>query len=524
MADTAGLPHGGPAPSGDRLIALPRPLAGPGEWTDRDVAAAGCPVEQVRLATVGGGLASFALLDQLRVRGTPARHLAVVTDLSVPYEAFRRSARHGQLDDTDRVRSDSASRIDNPWGFPGYAAEEVLRERRPAPLVRALLEPVLAPRHTPRAEQVYRGVDREAARIGWEGMRRPGTALAVRRRAAGGFFVAYAPAGGGPVAVLRAEAVHLGTGHRRFGYAATARRYRADTADRVRVVHAYEAHEHVYRTVADLGGGTVLVHGSGITASQVVARLADDRRRLGLATRVVQVTRPHSPTRLERRRPRRPERDGIAVQPYSAPRAAFGGQLLARLERSAPGAQVELQAVIDRPTTPHRRRWARELSRAEAEGWFRPVRAEVTGIHPPGSPVGGRHRGDGLWVAWVSGDRTGGAAVDFVVECTGFDRPNGAHPLLAGLDHHPERPDRPDRDGPTTFAVPGTRDHRTGGAVYVTGAARWGAAAGPRDSFWGMTEAALRIADDLASAGLAPRLGTARSLRAWARWVGGRAP
>ena len=331
-----------------------------------------------------------------------------MTDSDLPYQEFRRAARHGQLDDTRRVRSDSAARIDNPWGFPGYAAEEALRDRRPAPLVQALLEPVLARRYTPRAEQVYRGVDREAARIGWDRMRRPGTGLAVRRRRDGGFFVAYAPAGGGPPAVLRAQAVHLGTGHPRLGHAPATHRYRSDRGDRVRVVHAYELHEHVYRSVEDLGGGTVLVLGAGITASQVIHRLMEGRRRLSLDTRILQLTRPHPPTRLEGRRPRRPERDGVAVQPYSAPRAAFGGQLLARLERSDAGARAELQAVIDRPTTPRPAVRARALERAAAEGWYRHLRGELAGIQPGSrGGAGSRDPATDSTATWVLGEGGG---------------------------------------------------------------------------------------------------------------------
>ena len=61
-------PSEGPAAAGQ----LPGRLAFLDEWSDGEVADAGLPVERVRLVTVGGGLASFALLDQLRIRGTPA--------------------------------------------------------------------------------------------------------------------------------------------------------------------------------------------------------------------------------------------------------------------------------------------------------------------------------------------------------------------------------------------------------------------------------------------------------------------
>jgi cation diffusion facilitator CzcD-associated flavoprotein CzcO len=491
---------------------LPVGLARRSHWsdTDVDVVVKGSPIEQVRIATIGGGLASFAVVDQLRIRGTPAREVAVVTELHAPYEQFRHYARHSQINDTDRIRSDSGSRTESPWGFPGYAAEEAWQEHRPGPVVRALVEPILVPYHTPRARQVYGCIDREASRIGWASMRREGHAVAVRRRHGGGFFVAYLRPDGTGMRVLRAEAVHLGTGHSGLQRAAASISYRDGSGDLVRVVHAYEPHEHVYRALAELENGTVAVLGAGITASQVVARIAQDRQRLDLATRVVRVTREHPLNHLEMKRPRRRFRDGIAIQPFSAPRAAFGGEIQQRLQRTAPEKQRELRELIARPTTPDRRSWAKLFDRASAEGWYLHVVGEVIDITGVG--------GDGLRLTWDESDGSRGSTdADFVVECTGFHTSPPVPALAIGVLVDAPRADQLTVD--ESFAVVGTRDSVGGGAVYVSGAAAGDGPIGTRDSFWGMQDAAIRIADNLAAAGLTNGFGSLRSIRGWSRWL-----
>jgi len=505
------------------LAGLPGDLADAPDWSDEALRRAGLPVQTVTVTSVGGGLASFALVDQLRIRGLPAADVAVVTDLATPYQAFRRYARNSQLCDTDRIRSDSAARIDNPWGFPSYAMEEAVDELRPGPLLRSLTEPVLATYFTPRAEQVYAGIDREARRIDWPAMVRPGTAAAVRRRAGGGFFVAWLPTGSPGLRVLRSTVVHLGIGHSGMDFSEAALDYRQRTGDRVRVVHAYEPHEHVYRTVTDLGGGTVLVQGAGITSSQVIQRLADDRRQHGLSTRIVQVTRSRPEPEVAHTG-RRPRRDGIATQPFSAPRSAFGGQLHQRLERSRGDDRRALDELIARPSTADRRRWRRTLARARSEGWYTHVTGELTSVEPSSVDTGQ------VLIATCSPDRHPGDApapndtvlgVDFVIECTGTANRWEHHPLVTDalrLADGETGTDGALRVDPS-FALAGTRDPATGGALYGSGAELDRGPLGPRDSFWGMTFAAHRMADDLAAHGLCRSLGPLRSVAAWLRWV-----
>ena len=48
-------------------------------WTDEAVSAAGIPVRQVELVTVGGGIGSFVAVDYLRIAGVPKSSIRVLT-------------------------------------------------------------------------------------------------------------------------------------------------------------------------------------------------------------------------------------------------------------------------------------------------------------------------------------------------------------------------------------------------------------------------------------------------------------
>ncbi len=69
------------------------------------------------------------------------------------------------------------------------------------------------------------------------------------------------------------------------------------------------------------------------------------------------------------------------------------------------------------------------------------------------------------------------------------------------------------------------RQARNGPArLYATGAMTLGSRIGPVDSFWGLTQAALYVCDDLAGQDLCARMGILRSVAGWSRWMTGRQP
>jgi hypothetical protein len=151
------------------------------------------------------------------------------------------------------------------------------------------------------------------------------------------------------------------------------------------------------------------------------------------------------------------------------------------------------------------------------------VPGEVTTIEPT--------TGDGPGLTVTCGRSTEGPlrpddtfAVDFVIECTGIAHRWDHNPVVADVGRLADGPAVTDGHlvVDRSFAVAGTRQPATGGAVYGSGGELEDGPLGPRDSFWGMTFAAHRIADDLADRGLCRPLGPVRSVTAWLRWVRGR--
>src|SRR5829696_7866999 len=264
-------------------------------WTDEAVSAAGIPVRQVELVTVGGGIGSFVTVDYLRIAGVPKSSIRVLTNLDHPWQTYEYLTRVSQIPRTARIRSDSASRPDNIWGFPSYAVQEAVRDRTLAPLWQVLLEPLFTDFYTPRLGTVLDGVEREAGRIGYWDMVVPGEVRMVRRRVGGGYFTVLTPRPGTSSAkrvAVRSRDVHLAVGYPGLKFLPELQQFRLAHRDFTHVVNAYEDHEHVYAALRSRPG-TVLVRGGGIVASRILERLMADRARYGLQTRIVHLLRTY---------------------------------------------------------------------------------------------------------------------------------------------------------------------------------------------------------------------------------------
>ena len=92
-----------------------------GEWADDMLERAGIEVTDVPLVSVGGGIGSFVTVDYLRIAGVAADRIAVLSNLDFPWQTYEYLTRVSQIPRGERIRSDSASRPDNIWGFPSYA-------------------------------------------------------------------------------------------------------------------------------------------------------------------------------------------------------------------------------------------------------------------------------------------------------------------------------------------------------------------------------------------------------------------
>ncbi len=482
------------------------------------LAAAGIPVIETPLVSVGGGIGSFVLMDYLRIAGVPTASMRVLSDLDRPWQTYEYLTRVSQIPRGERLRSDSSSTPDNIWGFPSYAVREAFAARTPrgffGPLLHVLTEPILADYYTPRAGQVFEALERESARIGFSEMQVKGMVRMVRRRREGGYFSLLRPPEGSSATThvaYRSQYLHLAVGYPGLQYLPDLQRYRQEHQDFHRVVNAYEPHEQVYESLKRKPG-TVLVRGGGIVASRVLQRLIDDRDRCGTQVNIVHlfrtyVSKSHGPNAFLRRR----GGNGWAYQGFNYPKSAWGGQLKAKMRRLEGDDRAALYKIIGGTNTPYRRRWQEQLDRGRREHFYSTLAGEVNQLHPGagGGPVA------------VISTAQGPVEVraDFMIDCTGLEPDIAEHRVLDDLLRHSGAGRNPLNrlDVERSFEVRGTRSGA--GRMYASGAATLGGYFPGVDTFLGLQIAAQEICDDLTRLGFCRRLSPLRSTAQWVRWA-----
>jgi hypothetical protein len=309
----------------------------------------------------------------------------------------------------------------------------------------------------------------------------------------------------------RSRFVHLGVGYPGLKFLPDLQEYRSRYGDVRRVVNAYEPHEHVYDELVR-HPATVVVRGAGIVASRILGRLIDDRERHGARTQIVHLFRTyiqgsHGPSVFMRRR----GGDGWAYQGFNYPKSVWGGQLKARMRELEGDQRRALYDVIGGTNTPRRRHWQAQLARGRHEGWYLTRVGEVQTLQPgAGGTVVTR-------VKTAEGTLEIPAA--YVIDATGLLADVREHRVLADLLDHGGAGHNPlgRLDVERTFEVRGTRSEP--GRLYASGAATLGGYFPGVDTFLGLQIAAQEICDDLASLGFAPRIGPARSVSQWWRWM-----
>jgi hypothetical protein len=487
-------------------------------WTDDMVARAGIPITDVPFVTVGGGIGSFVTVDYLRIAGVPTSDIRILTGLEHPWQTYEYLTRVSQIPRGERLRSDSASRPDNIWGFPSYAVAEAMAARKPreivAPLFQVLVEPIFADYYTPRAGQAFSGMEREAARISYFDMLEHGQVRMVRRREGGGYFTILTPdaSGGGPKRLaFRSKFVHIAVGYPGLKFLPDLQDYRTKHQDFGRIVNAYEPHEHVYEALQKQPG-TVMIRGGGIVASRVMQRLFDDRAKHGAQTQILHlfrtfVTGSHGPSIFMRRR----GGDGWAYQGFNYPKSVWGGQLKSRMRRLEGEERAQLYKVIGGTNTPYRRNWQRQMRDGRAGGYYRTHVGEVDEVYPAD---------DKRVVTRVrTKDGVLELTADYVVDATGLEADIAEHRVLNDLLEHGGAGRNPigRLDVERTFELRGVASGD--GRVYASGTATLGGYFPGVDTFLGLQIAAQEICDDLARRGFCRRIGPFRSTSQWFKWA-----
>ena len=512
-------PGGAPAASSTSAAGdLTDQLIATSIWTDELVAGAGIPVVDVPLVSVGGGIGSFVLADFLRIAGMPAGSMRALGQADRPWDTYAYLASVSQIPEPERLRSDAGSTPDNIWGFPSFAVREAFGARSLtgfiAPLFQVLVEPILTDYYTPPAGHVYAGMQREADRIGWWDMVDKGQVRMIRRRAGGGYFTILTPPTGTSATkrvAYRSHHVHTAVGYPGVRFLRDLQEYREKHQDFTRVVNAYEPHEHVYQELRKRPG-TVVVRGSGIVGSRILQRLIDDREQHGAQTTIIHLFRnfvdgPQGKSIFMRR----PGADGFAYQGFNFPKAAWGGQLKNRLERSDPEERKELIAQMGGTNTPKRKLWQQQLAKGRREGYYRTQVGTVTEVYPgdDGTVVTRIDTADGILEI----------AANYIVDATGLQADIGEHRVLNDLLEHggAGRNAVGRLDVEPSFEIRGTRSGE--GRIYASGSSTLGGYYAGVDSFLGLQYAALQIADDLASQRFVKKIGPIRSTLQWWKWA-----
>ncbi|MEM9745275.1 MAG: hypothetical protein AAF945_01175 [Actinomycetota bacterium] len=506
-------PPGTPAPPTGGVPDLTDELRATSIWTDELVAAARLPVVDVPMVSIGGGIGSFILADVLRISGLPTSSLRVIGNIDTPWQTYEYLTKVSQIPRHERLRSDSTGCPDNVWGFPGYSVREAWNEKTIAPLFNVLTEPIFTDFYTPRAGQAFEAMAKEAERIGFDEMSWRGQVRMIRRRHGGGYFTAYRPAdGSAPRVVVRSSFAHVAVGYPGLTFLPDLQRFRDTHGDRVRVVNAYEPHEHVYDTLRKRGG-TVVVRGGGIVASRILQRLMEDRMHHGAQTQIVHLLRTfvHGPQKRSRFA-RRHGGNGLAYQGFNWPKSSWGGQLKDDFDRLEGDERKALYEQLGGTHTPKRKLWQKQMEQARREGWYSVTQGVVDSVEPEGD-----HR-LALRLA-AANSAVSELTADFIVDCTGLEGDIRSSALLADLLDHGGAGRNPmgRLDVERSFEVRGTRTEP--GRMYASGSATLGGYYAGVDSFLGLQYAALRIADDLAATGFTNRIGIGRSAAQWWRWA-----
>lgn len=504
---------------------------------------------------LGGGIGSFVWVDHLRIFGVPAKSICVLgsydwnpdnpNDYPRPYGNYRRLSQNAQIRDHARLRSNSNSTPDNIWGFPGYASRETWRDLKRLRIggfrhiLKVFGEPTLAESYRPRSEDVFRAIDREAARIGWPKLCLDCRILALRKTSDGRYCVAFRmkeghATDGSRDRVMVGKFVHLATGYPAYRTEKDVFDFNVQYLDENRVFKAYDSHDWVYRWLEQSPAPAIVVlRGRGIVASQILQRLAAAR----VQNEKIQVIHQMRTAvgALEGSRYSRAKRavsNNTEVQAFDWPKSCWGGELRSELERATPEKRSLILARLGGTTTADRRDWRRIVKEGQRKGWYRVAigRLDIKGLSEKGPA--------GKVIMEYSGPDSNlprEMKVDYVIDCIGLVGDITGSDFLKDLIETYSIQRNRDFNQKDTVALRGiavTPDFEVaslrhdGGYVYAAGQIVDHGPHAAVDSFLGLQFAALRSVDHLGTIA-APnisRFGFLKSFRQWLRWCFNRPP
>jgi len=492
----------------------------------------GLPVSTAEYATIGAGLGSFVWSDLLRISGVKPEKVVALGMGPRPYGHYKLLTRNSQIPDHERLRSNSESTPDNIWGWPGYAAREIWADFWRGNIGRAWStfwqifgEPALTDTYTPRIGDVFRALDRETKRIGWDQIFRYGRVRAIRKTDDGRYVVAYSTRGADSAAdqaehaFLITRYLHMATGYPAIQFLKDLQKYREQTRDFTTVVNAYEEHDHIYEHLRK-HGGLVMLRGRGIVASRILQRIYEERAynpNIG----IIHLIRKPVAKGFRYGRSQREVIDHFEFQPFNWPRGCWTGPQRKQLERASPDERKQLLETWGGTTTAKRQDWVNLIDQGQREGWYQVAFGEV-------ERVARNAEGQLVTVVKASGQVSGELhyATDFIIDATGLDAKAKVNPLLKDMVEHYALALNPlerlhvEND----FEVSGMRNGT--GRMYAAGAMTLGGPNAGVDTFLGLQYAALRSVDSLRrlrALGIR-KVDGLRSIIQWLKWAQGVKP
>jgi len=474
---------------------FPPPVFQASEVAVQDLHATGLPVDEVDYVAAGAGLGSFVWVDFLRIYGVKSSQIAALGIEAQPYSRYKQLCLSSQIPLHERLRSNSDSCPDNIWGWPSYALREAWHDLSRGRLGAAFgylwqvfAEPTFAQTYTPRAGNVFDSLDREAKRIGWEQLFRYGSVRSIRKTTDGRYCIAYSRTRSGhrDHAFLIARYVHIATGYPAIKFLPDLQAYREKTNDFKSVVNAYEPHDHVYEQL-ERCGGTVLIRGRGIVASRIVQRVYEARKN-NPQIRLVHLMRSPKPQGNKFGKSQRIVKHHYEFQPFNWPKACWGGELRATLEKADPQQRQRLIADWGGTTTADRQDWKRIVDEGVNQGWYKIEFGEVERVE----------REQDCVITYIQEKKFKGqmrVEADFIIDATGLDAKVTANPLLNDLVTHYNLPLNPlgRLSVSNDFELVEMRGSR--GQMYAAGAITLGGPYAAVDSFLGLQYAALQSVD-----------------------------
>ncbi len=514
----------------------------------------GLPVSEIDYVTIGAGLGSFMWVDVLRICGVKPNQIIALGLESQPYGRYQRLCENSQIPPHERLRSNSDSCPDNLWGWPSYAWREawtVLQKKQWKMALKLLwqvfAEPTFAPTYTPRSQDVFTAIDREAQRISWDKIYQYGRVRGIRKTNDGRYAIAYSRSSAQQRehGFLIAQYIHIATGYPAIQFLPDLQAYRDKTKDFKSVVNAYENHQHVYEHL-EKKGGIVVLRGRGIVASRILQRLYQARK-YNSAIEIVHLMRSRSvPSGVSPKAEghhsgstQRRVENHFEFQPFNWPKACWGGELKQRLQQASLKQRLQLLESWGGTTTADRQDWRDIVNLGLQQGWYRIIFGTVEAVEPH------PHRHTLTLIREHGIDAQLRLSADFIIDATGLDADVEASPLLKDLVTHYNLPlnslgrlsiqsdfELAEMRSSTTSLSSGGKSNSEGdppeirGRMYGAGAITLGGCYAPVDSFLGLQYAALQSVRSLIrvqAPGLRP-LGIYRSTRQWLKWVRNHSP